>query len=285
MGTRRLERRHLPDQRLRVHAHRPAAAGDPGGPDQRSAAELVGLGLAVSLTVIVARIVWVFPATYLPLRLSAKVRAARPGAAAGVGLRRALGRHARRGLARRRPVAPARRVPGRDLIIFLTFCVILATLVGQGLTLPWVIRPARARGRDERRARGGRGPPGGDRCGPAAARRARPRSSRTTSELVDQLRDALRARGQPRRRTDAADVADETDQELLDHQAIRAVDRGGPARGRSSGCATTARSATRRSIASSATSTSRRSGPGSDAAVPCYPPLRPNHAQEAVPTR
>ncbi len=30
--------------------------------------------------------------------------------------------------------------PGRDLILFVTFAVILATLVGQGLTLPWVIR-------------------------------------------------------------------------------------------------------------------------------------------------
>jgi CPA1 family monovalent cation:H+ antiporter len=30
--------------------------------------------------------------------------------------------------------------PGRDLILFLTFAVILATLVGMGLTLPLVIR-------------------------------------------------------------------------------------------------------------------------------------------------
>jgi CPA1 family monovalent cation:H+ antiporter len=30
--------------------------------------------------------------------------------------------------------------PQRDLILFLTFCVILATLVGQGLSLPWLIR-------------------------------------------------------------------------------------------------------------------------------------------------
>jgi CPA1 family monovalent cation:H+ antiporter len=30
--------------------------------------------------------------------------------------------------------------PGRDLIIFITFCVILATVVGQGLTLPALIR-------------------------------------------------------------------------------------------------------------------------------------------------
>ena len=30
--------------------------------------------------------------------------------------------------------------PHRDLIIYLTFCVILSTLVGLGLTLPWLIR-------------------------------------------------------------------------------------------------------------------------------------------------
>src|SRR5918999_1555819 len=30
--------------------------------------------------------------------------------------------------------------PNRDLLLFLTFCVILATLVGQGLTLPWLVR-------------------------------------------------------------------------------------------------------------------------------------------------
>ena len=30
--------------------------------------------------------------------------------------------------------------PQRPLILYLTFCVILATLVGQGLTLPWLIR-------------------------------------------------------------------------------------------------------------------------------------------------
>ena len=30
--------------------------------------------------------------------------------------------------------------PNRDLLLFLTFCVILVTLVGQGLTLPWLVR-------------------------------------------------------------------------------------------------------------------------------------------------
>src|SRR4029077_18991426 len=33
--------------------------------------------------------------------------------------------------------------PERDLLIFLTFFVILITLVGQGLSLPWLIRALR----------------------------------------------------------------------------------------------------------------------------------------------
>jgi CPA1 family monovalent cation:H+ antiporter len=37
-------------------------------------------------------------------------------------------------------VADGRPFPDRDLILFLTFSVILVTLVGQGLLLPWVIR-------------------------------------------------------------------------------------------------------------------------------------------------
>ena len=37
------------------------------------------------------------------------------------------------------PLEP-RPFPERDLVIFLTFCVIVATLVGQGLSLPWVVR-------------------------------------------------------------------------------------------------------------------------------------------------
>jgi CPA1 family monovalent cation:H+ antiporter len=43
--------------------------------------------------------------------------------------------------------------PGRDLILFITFGVILFTLVIQGLTLPWLIRALRVRedGEEERR--------------------------------------------------------------------------------------------------------------------------------------
>jgi Na+/H+ antiporter len=107
----------------------------------RSAPELIGLGLAISLTVILARIAWVFPATYLPRMLSARIRARDPApptkavfVVSWAGMRGAVSLAAALAL----PISP--RLPERDLLIFLTFCVILATLVGQGLTLPWLIR-------------------------------------------------------------------------------------------------------------------------------------------------
>ncbi|MFN8518503.1 MAG: cation:proton antiporter [Chloroflexota bacterium] len=71
------------------------------------------------------------------------------------------GGHAGRRLPRRSP-GPAPGFPERDLLIFLAFCVILVTLVGQGPTLarrssrPWASSPGtRSRARRRRRA----GPP------------------------------------------------------------------------------------------------------------------------------
>lgn len=108
----------------------------------RSASELIALGAIVSATAIVARIVWVFPATYLPRRLSARIRARDPAPPANAvfvvswaGMRGAVSLAA--------ALALPRAVPERELLIFLTFCVIVATLVGQGLSLPWLIRRLR----------------------------------------------------------------------------------------------------------------------------------------------
>jgi Na+/H+ antiporter len=104
-----------------------------------SAAELIGLGLAVSATAILARIVWVFPATYLPRRLSAKVRARDPSPSVrGVFIVSWAGMRGAVSLAA--ALALPLESPERELILFLTFCVIVATLVGQGLTLPFLIR-------------------------------------------------------------------------------------------------------------------------------------------------
>lgn len=44
-----------------------------------------------------------------------------------------------------------RPYPGRNLAVFATFCVILATLVGQGTSLPWLLRRLRLVGSDAER--------------------------------------------------------------------------------------------------------------------------------------
>jgi CPA1 family monovalent cation:H+ antiporter len=107
----------------------------------RSPGELLFLAAAVSVTAIVARIVWM-PTIVLPY-LIRRVRAA-PGAPivplpearhlaiiAWAGMRGVVSLAA--------ALALPLDFPERDLVIFLTFAVILATLVGQGLTLPLLI--------------------------------------------------------------------------------------------------------------------------------------------------
>lgn len=105
----------------------------------RSPGELIGLGAAVALTVIVVRLAWVVPATYVPRRIVpglARRDPAPPFAAVLVlgwaGMRGAVSLAAALAL----PLG----FPERDLLIYLTFVTILATLVGQGLTLPILIR-------------------------------------------------------------------------------------------------------------------------------------------------
>jgi CPA1 family monovalent cation:H+ antiporter len=111
----------------------------------RSFGELASWAVVVSVTVILVRLAWVFPGTYLPRLLSARVRAReRPPVPRNVliigyaGMRGVVSLAA--ALALPLQVDGGAPFPERDLVIFLTFSVILATLVGQGLTLPWLIR-------------------------------------------------------------------------------------------------------------------------------------------------
>ncbi|MFP5343657.1 MAG: Na+/H+ antiporter [Candidatus Limnocylindria bacterium] len=104
-----------------------------------SVIELVVLGAGVSLATIVSRIVWVFPATYLPRLLPGNGRERQPRPPArGVFIVSWAGMRGAVSLAA--ALALPFDFPQRDLILWLTFCVILATLVGQGLTLPFLIR-------------------------------------------------------------------------------------------------------------------------------------------------
>ena len=107
--------------------------------------ELAISAAVVSAVVIVARFVWMFPATYLPRWLSASVRRRDPSppwqwpfVLAFTGVRGIVSLAA--ALAIPFATADGQPFPGRDLILFLTFSVILVTLVGQGLMLPLVIR-------------------------------------------------------------------------------------------------------------------------------------------------
>jgi monovalent cation/hydrogen antiporter len=184
----------------------------------RTASELLSLGVIVSVTVIVARIVWVYPATYLPRFLSARIRARDPYPPAKAvfvvswaGMRGAVSLAAALAL----PLA----FPERDLVIYLAFCVIVATLVGQGLTLPWIIRrlgvvAGTVADREEGAAR------------QAAIQAALERLDGLAEEFPDHLELVDRLREQYTHEADhvladADEAPDAAEQERLDHIAIR----------------------------------------------------------------
>jgi monovalent cation/hydrogen antiporter len=110
-----------------------------------SLTELVLYAALISFAVILARFLWVFPATYGPRWLSRHIREHDPSppvnqvtVVAWTGMRGVISLAA--ALALPLTTASGSAFPQRDLILFLTFCVILATLVIQGLSLPALIR-------------------------------------------------------------------------------------------------------------------------------------------------
>jgi Na+/H+ antiporter len=116
--------------------------------DRMDAVSLRDLALAVLVTVVVivvARFVWVYPATYLPRWLSASLRRRDPlpprqwtFLLAFVGVRGVVSLAA--ALAIPLTTAAHTAFPGRELILFVTFGVIVVTLIGQGLLLPGIVR-------------------------------------------------------------------------------------------------------------------------------------------------
>jgi CPA1 family monovalent cation:H+ antiporter len=112
--------------------------------DDHGIATLVWLSALVSGAVIAVRIVWMFTVPYL-IRLLDR-RTAQVARRVGPGERFVVGWSGMRGAvslaaALALPIrAGGQGFPDRDLIIFLTFIVILVTLVIQGLSLPVVIR-------------------------------------------------------------------------------------------------------------------------------------------------
>lgn len=105
----------------------------------RSALTLLGLGAAVTGAVIASRLLWLNTVPYVLRAIDRRdsVRARRAGwrmrlVVAWCGMRGAVSLAA--------ALALPTEVPERDLVLFLTLTVIFVTLVGQGLTLPWLVR-------------------------------------------------------------------------------------------------------------------------------------------------
>jgi CPA1 family monovalent cation:H+ antiporter len=102
-------------------------------------------GSALALAVIITRVVWVFPTTYLPRVLSKRIREREPAPSwravsvvAWTGLRGVVSLAAAEAVPR--TIGQGIPFPHRDLILFLTFVVIMTTLVLQGLTLGPLIK-------------------------------------------------------------------------------------------------------------------------------------------------
>jgi hypothetical protein len=105
---------------------------------------LVEWSIALCVVMAAVRIIWVFPVAYLP-RLVPSIRKLDPFPkwqsvffVAYTGMRGADSLAA--ALALPLTIASGARFPRRDLIIYLTFVAILASLVAQSLTLPSLVR-------------------------------------------------------------------------------------------------------------------------------------------------
>jgi Na+/H+ antiporter len=111
----------------------------------QSLRQLIWHGVVISCAAIVVRIAWVFSATSLLhlMRISLRKRDPYPAwqnlaIIAWTGMRGVVSLAA--ALAVPLTLSDGSAFPGRDYILFITFCVILATLVLQGLSLPTLIR-------------------------------------------------------------------------------------------------------------------------------------------------
>jgi monovalent cation/hydrogen antiporter len=111
---------------------------------QISLAEFALAALVTTVAVIVARFIWIFPALYLPRLLVPSIRRndpspiwQRPFILSFTGVRGIVSLAA--ALALPLMTASGAPFPHRDMILLLTFWIILVTLVGQGLLLPTVI--------------------------------------------------------------------------------------------------------------------------------------------------
>ncbi|NEB82111.1 Na+/H+ antiporter [Streptomyces sp. SID14478] len=118
-----------------------------------SVAEAVWYAIGVFVLVVVIRFVWSYPATYLPLWVSSRIKEResdtdwkRPLIVSWAGMRGVVSL----AIAFSIPLVTedGEPFPARNLVLFLTFTTVIGTLVVQGLTLPVLIKVLKLPGRD-----------------------------------------------------------------------------------------------------------------------------------------
>lgn len=153
--------------------------------------------VAVLAAVIAVRVAWVYPFAYLPRLLSARIRAAEPAPApaqvfivAWAGMRGVVSLAAAFGV----PLTTltGAQFPGRPHIIFLTFVVVVGTLLLHGLTLPWLIRRLGGQG-DQKRADAMATAAAKDKAARAAADRLDELLGDGSTDVDEHAADVLRA--------------------------------------------------------------------------------------------
>jgi CPA1 family monovalent cation:H+ antiporter len=184
----------------------------------RSPGTVLGVVALIALLVVVTRLLWVFASSLLPGSPRRLIARRDPGLATRLtfvvswaGLRGAVSLAA--------ALALPTDFPERNLILLITFAVILVTLVGQGLTLPAVLRWAAWDGIE----------PEGDEATVARAaayqagmdeiERARPQWP-GHQPLLDRLESGLQDRTRHLATEDPEETA-ERDQERIEHEEIQ----------------------------------------------------------------
>jgi len=186
--------------------------------DRTTLLQLAAVGVVVSIALIVVRAIWVFGLSLRDLLSKSQqgIRLRESIVLSWAGMRGVVSLAAALAI----PISlPANALPARDAIIVITFTVILVTLVGQGLTLPLVIRAVGLGsdaddGHEESHAR--------QELIEEALRRIDDLEQKWPGHkpLIDQLRTSYKHRAEHEEQLHEA-PGNEAEQELVEHRQIR----------------------------------------------------------------
>ncbi|MFD0764609.1 Na+/H+ antiporter [Mucilaginibacter lutimaris] len=119
----------------------------------RSLSEALKYSFTIAVVVIVIRMLWIYTATFLPRRLFKSLRTTEPQwdwrsvfVIGWAGMRGVVSLAA--ALSLPTLTDDGRSFPQRELIVFISFVVILVTLIFQGLSLPWIIKGLKLKNTD-----------------------------------------------------------------------------------------------------------------------------------------